>query len=92
MSRAPRYRVYVDTRRVPAGRGYVGFDTVTTQTLQVKRWYGWADLDQEVVPQHALISAGATGDAGWYSKFTKLGSFGRGGVFTPHPGMEGHLA
>lgn len=55
------------------------------QLLQEKRWWGWATLDREEIPQHVLISLGAFGDrGGWMSKFAALGNFGSDGKFTPH--------
>ncbi|AXQ68447.1 hypothetical protein HOT99_gp170 [Caulobacter phage CcrBL10] len=93
MSKPAQYRVYAYTKRVAAQRPYIDTEIVHMQDLQVRRWWGWQTIDEEVVPTHVKISLGAFGDTGgWVSKFTKLGTFGRDGVFTLHPHVEAKLS
>lgn len=48
------------------------------QLLQERRWWGWATIDREEVPQHVCISLATCGDAGgWTSKFVNLPVWGR---------------
>ncbi|AFU86733.1 hypothetical protein D869_gp181 [Caulobacter phage CcrRogue] len=92
MTKPAQYRVRAFTRRLPPQRGYLDHDIVHMQVLELKRWFGWQTIDEEVVPDHVKISSGALGDTGgWVSKFTKLGTFGRDGVFTLHPHVEAKL-
>lgn len=82
--RKQKIRIRAYTRRQPAGFGYVGFEEIRVQKLQVRRWWGWQTVDEEIVPAHVWISIGTTGyDSGeWKSKFAKKYSFGRDGVIT----------
>jgi hypothetical protein len=77
-------RVHAFTRKVPAGRGYVGYDEVHIQQLQAHRCGRWITIAEEEVPAAAKISAGCFGDTGgWISKFAALGEFGRDGLIRP---------
>lgn len=72
-------RIHVFTRTVPAERGYIGETKERVQQLQVMGPLGWVLVDEEIVPEAALIAEGATGDCGWCSKFAVFGSWGRDG-------------
>lgn len=78
----PTKRVFAFTRTVPADYGYVGETKERVQQLQVKGPLGWVVVDEEIVPEAALISLGATGHLGWESKFSTIGSFGKDGVLS----------
>lgn len=80
----PQYRVRRFKRRQPIGYGFVGVETVDVQKLQIKRWWGWQTIEEEIIPVHVVIAIGCFGedDSGWKSKFCNYGTFGRNGVFT----------
>ena len=75
------------TTRVLRVRAFTASDFSGYQLLQEKRrrWWGWRTIDREEVPAFARISAGATGDSGWTSKFAVHGRFGRDGILHPDP-------
>ncbi len=71
-AKAPAYRVRVFNRRQRESYGgYVSFETLRVQQLQVKRWWGWQTVDEEIVPEHVLIEIGAMGSSNWKSKFSR---------------------
>lgn len=66
-----KYRVIGSTRQVREDHGYVGFQSIFENLLQVGIGPFWFTLDREEVPSHVLISRGALGqnNSGWTSKF-----------------------
>lgn len=80
----PRFRYRVKSYTVMQPEyGYAGRYPHRYQVLQRRRWWGWQTIDREEVPEY-VSCYNAVGGSGWVSKFAKLGSFGRDGVFTPH--------
>ncbi|AGS81044.1 hypothetical protein [Caulobacter phage Cr30] len=78
-----KLRVYAVTETLPKQKGYLDNEKIRKQYLQKKGLFGWITIDEETVPDWAVISLGCFGDTGgWVSKFAKYGSFGRDGLIT----------